>query len=297
MFQKYIRIISDAIKLRIGFVSKIVFYPFVITSAGYTAKLFYDFGFDNYAKWSLLITGLGMEAGKVFCLAKWQWSLQFSKRVPTIIKVMYFTLAAGCAGATLLFGIGSIQRKEAYDYTRVAKSQEIKIKIEEAERRYHSISSKESAHETALQIDKQIRALTDQIPNITASISERTLALTYKIDDLRRQKAELTGEYTEAQKIKQLENITELKRQYGAQLELESGTKGAFMVLEQATGIPASLAMVIFILGVSILSEALIFLTSFNVFQKPKEAKDKSDKKKTKPNNQILLDGIKWGDK
>lgn len=271
-------------------ITKLVFFPLAVVGAGFSLKLFWDFGDSVLSSIAWAIVGAGMEALKLIFLLRWQTAV-FLKKRPKLINIMgYLSLALLCAIASLVFGITTIERQSLKGASSTAKAQELKMRIQDTEARISNLAISSSTDDERQSIKKQISALTRQIDAVTVNVSERSIALTQEIERLQARLRSFGHETTDNRKESLLAALGQLRKEYAEVALTESSTKGSFETIAATIGVKQDTVMVFFLLFVVLAMEVGMAVTSGGAISG--EA-GKKISKKVKGKDQILFEGIK----
>ena len=243
-------------------ITKLVFFPLAVVGAGFTLKLFFEFGDNIVSSIAWAIVGAGMEALKLIFLLRWQTAVFLKKRPKVINIVGYLSLALLCALASLVFGITTIERQSLKGSAATAKAQELRIRIQDTEARISNLAISAQSDDERQSIKKQISALTRQIDQITVNVSERSIALTQEIERLQARLRSFGYETIDNRKETLLQALGQLRKEYAEVALSESSTKGSFETIAATIGVKQDTVMVWFLFFVVLAMEVGMAVTS-----------------------------------
>lgn len=259
------------------FLSKLIFYPFAVTSTIFTVILFYDFG-DSIPKgviWA--VVGFGMDGMKIYFLAKIGNAMQRRHHVKPYL-------------ASLVFGISTIERQAMKVDGEGGVKYELAMRIKDAEDRLQKYPAQDNEGERR-SIDRQIEALTGQISNITVGVSERSIQITREIRDLRERRNRI-GKGKDTEKDALIQSISEMRRDYAQALRGSEKAKASFQVFADFLGVKLNTLMVAFLGFVVISMEIGMAFTSGPAVASLIGVEPAKAKKKKKETAQMSLPGI-----
>lgn len=261
-------------------ISRLVFYPLALVGTGFTLKLFFDFGSNIFSGIAWAIVGAGMESLKIIFLIRWQNSVFLKRKIKPINFYGYLAMALLCAFASLVFGISTIEKKAIKDMGKTVRSDELRMKIEDAERSLSSMKTSDNTEADRANIQKQIDALTRQIDNVTVGVAERSINLTGEIERLQNKKRMIGREGVNVPKDEAIKKLTELRKEYSEVVMSESDTKGSFEIVAKVLHVPVNVVMVTFLFLVTIAMEVGIAVTSQSAISEAVAIRRKEKKEK-----------------
>lgn len=272
------------------FLSKIIFYPFAVTSTIFTVILFYDFG-DSIPKgviWA--VVGFGMDAMKIYFLAKIGNAMQTRHNVKAYLVALYLMFAGLSSIASLVFGISTIERQAMKVDGEGGAKYELAMRIKDAEERLQKYPTQDNDGERR-SIDRQIEALTGQISNITVGVSERSIQITREIRDLRERRNRV-GKGKDAEKDALIQSISDMRRDYAVAARGSEKAKASFQVFADFLGVKLNTLMVAFLGFVVISMEIGMAFTSGPAVSSLISGEMAKPKKEKKKSPQMNLPGI-----